>query len=191
MQDMEGKWRCLQTKWKGSRMKCSGGCLEMAFRYKQRSVCGRRCNESSLRRQRKNKEQAAVRRAVDRGLEMLQSSKSIQIKWLFRIERSISLTLDFNHLSLLRHFNDIVGDSGTTESLNDRFAGNLTKHRNANPSCFVFSLLHHSWTLETFFRPTSILSLDRKDKPTGYSVLVKEGNTCILQGSWKQIDAGG
>lgn len=78
--------------------------------HKQWSICGRGHNESSLRRQRKNKKQAAVRRAVDRGLEMLHNSESIQIKWLFRMERAISLTLDFNHLSLLRHFSVIIGD---------------------------------------------------------------------------------
>lgn len=66
--------------------------------------------DAKKKKKEKNKKQAAVCRAVDRGLEMLHNSESIQIKWLFRMERAISLTLDFNYLSLPRHFNDIVGD---------------------------------------------------------------------------------
>ncbi len=38
---------------------------------------------------------------------MLHKTESIQIKWLFRKERA--LTLDCNHFSLLRHFNYIGG----------------------------------------------------------------------------------
>lgn len=41
---------------------------------------------------------------------MLLNRESIQIRWLFRMERAISLNFDFNHFSVLRGFNEIVRD---------------------------------------------------------------------------------
>lgn len=62
-----------------------------------------------------------------RGLGMLRNSESIQIKLLFKKERAISLTLDFNHLSLLRHFNDVIGDfwNNKIDTRYNRFTNDL------------------------------------------------------------------
>lgn len=83
----------------------------MAFRYTSSGAyAGEAVMKAACDAKGRQKNQAAVRRAVDRGLEMLHNSESIQIKWWFRMERAISLTLDFNHLSHPRRFNDIAGD---------------------------------------------------------------------------------
>lgn len=94
--------------------------MEMAFEiHKQWSVCRGGYNESSRPRRRKNKKQVAVRRAVDSILETLRNSKSIQIKRLFRTERSVSLTLNFKYVFLLEQFNDIISNIAIIESSAD------------------------------------------------------------------------
>lgn len=94
--------------------------MEIAFKiHKQWSVCRGGYNESSRPRRRKNKKQVAVRRAVDSILETLRNSKSIQIKRLFRTERSVSLTVNFKHVFLLEQFNDIISNIAITESSTD------------------------------------------------------------------------
>ncbi|MEQ2310614.1 hypothetical protein AMECASPLE_010861 [Ameca splendens] len=94
-------------------MKCSRG----AWRWPLNAEAWEAVIKAALQCQRENKKQAAVRRPAGRGLEMLHNSKSIQIKLLFRMERSICLTLEFNHLSLCRYFNDIIGNSKKKKNL--------------------------------------------------------------------------
>lgn len=115
--------------------------MEMAFKiHKQWSVCRGGYNESSRPRRRKNKKQVAVRRAVDSILETLRNSKSIQIKRLFRTERSVSLTLNFKHVFLLEQFNDIISNIAIIESSTDFKEKSSSKYRNVNllHLCFLF-----------------------------------------------------
>lgn len=132
-------------------------CLEMAFKiHKQWSVCRGGYNESSRPRRRKNKKQVAVRRAVDSILETLRNSKSIQIKRLFRTERSVSLTLNFKHVFLLEEFNGIISNIAIIESSTDR-RSDLQNTEMQTFFTFVFSSSASQKTLKTVFRPISIL----------------------------------
>lgn len=68
-------------------------CSPLAFKCtSSRAYMGEAVMKAVLHCQRENNKDAAVRRLVGRGLEMLRNSKSIQIKWLLGMERSIYLT---------------------------------------------------------------------------------------------------
>lgn len=120
--------------------------MEIAFRYTSR---GAYVGEAIMKAPCDAKEayKAGCSWKVDRDLEMLHNAESIQIKWLFRMERAISLTLDSLHLSVLKHLMILLGDLREN------------KHLLLLDLLMIFLKIHESKLFLYFFLPVSFHSV--------------------------------